>query len=54
MNNIDFGITVTVVGMGGTILVLWIISVIVILLKKAFPYDQSIDSSKKQRETQHD
>jgi Na+-transporting methylmalonyl-CoA/oxaloacetate decarboxylase gamma subunit len=37
MDNWTFGITMIVVGMGGTLLTLWILSVIMSLLKKAFP-----------------
>ena len=37
MNNWTFGITMLVVGMGGTVLTLWILSLIMSLLKKLFP-----------------
>ncbi len=37
MDNWTFGITMIVVGMGGTILTLWILSLIMSVLKKAFP-----------------
>ncbi len=37
MDNWTFGITMVVVGMGGTLLTLWILSVIMSVLKKAFP-----------------
>jgi hypothetical protein len=37
MDNTSFGITVTLVGMGGTLLTLWLISVMIVLLKKIFP-----------------
>jgi Na+-transporting methylmalonyl-CoA/oxaloacetate decarboxylase gamma subunit len=37
MDNWTFGITMIVVGMGGTLLTLWILSVIMSVLKKAFP-----------------
>jgi hypothetical protein len=37
MDNRTFGITMIVVGMGGTLLTLWILSVIMSVLKKAFP-----------------
>lgn len=33
-----FGLTMTIVGMGGTLVSLWLLSVLVGLLKKAFPY----------------
>jgi hypothetical protein len=37
MDNWTFGITVTVVGMGGTLLTLWLVSLLTTLLKKLFP-----------------
>jgi hypothetical protein len=37
LDNWTFGITMLVVGMGGTILTLWILSLIMSLLKKLFP-----------------
>ena len=38
MDNWTFGITMIVVGMGGTLLTLWILSLLMSVLKKAFPY----------------
>jgi len=38
MDKWTFGVTMLVVGMGGTLLTLGIMSVIIALLKKAFPY----------------
>jgi Na+-transporting methylmalonyl-CoA/oxaloacetate decarboxylase gamma subunit len=38
MNNWEFGITMLIVGMGGTLLTLWILSLIMSALKKVFPY----------------
>jgi len=40
MDNWTFGITIIIVGMGGTLLTLWILSLIMGLLKKAFPYQK--------------
>jgi hypothetical protein len=37
LDNWTFGITMLVVGMGGTVLTLWILSLIMGLLKKVFP-----------------
>ena len=37
MDNWTFGVTMIVVGMGGTLLTLWILSLIMSGLKKAFP-----------------
>jgi len=33
-----FGLTMTIVGMGGTLVSLWLLSVLIGLLKKVFPY----------------
>ncbi len=38
MDNWTFGVTMIVVGMGGTILTLWILSLLMRILSKAFPY----------------
>lgn len=37
IDNWTFGITMVVVGMGGTLLTLWILSLFMGLLKKLFP-----------------
>jgi hypothetical protein len=37
MDNWTFGITMLIVGMGGTVLTLWILSLLMSLLKKIFP-----------------
>lgn len=37
MSDLEFGITLTIVGMGGTLLTLWLLSVATVLLKKIFP-----------------
>jgi hypothetical protein len=37
MDNWTFGMTMLIVGMGGTLFTLWIFSLLMILLKKAFP-----------------
>jgi hypothetical protein len=37
MDNMTFGIVIIITGMGGTLLTLWIFSVIMVLLKKIFP-----------------
>jgi len=38
MDNFTFGITMLVCGMGGTILTLWIMSLIMSALMRVFPY----------------
>jgi Na+-transporting methylmalonyl-CoA/oxaloacetate decarboxylase gamma subunit len=40
MDNWTFGITMIIVGMGGTLLTLWILSLIMSVLKKVFPYQK--------------
>ena len=40
MNNWTFAITMIVVGMGGTLLTLWILSLIMSFLKTLFPYKE--------------
>ena len=37
MDTWTFGWTVALLGMGGTMLVLWIMSLLILLLKKIFP-----------------
>jgi Na+-transporting methylmalonyl-CoA/oxaloacetate decarboxylase gamma subunit len=37
MDNWTFGITMVVVGMGGTILTLWILSLLMNVMKRIFP-----------------
>ena len=37
MDKLTFGVTVMVVGMGGTLLTLWILSLLMNVLKKIFP-----------------
>jgi len=43
MDNWTFGVTMLVVGMGGTVLTLWILSLIMDLLKKLFPYKKEAE-----------
>jgi hypothetical protein len=38
MDNLTFGVSIIVVGMGGTLLTLWILSLLMLVLKKIFPY----------------
>jgi hypothetical protein len=48
MNDIwTFGFTVAVLGMSGTMLVLWILSVLILLLKRVFPYQAETVEAKK-------
>ena len=41
-----FGWTLALIGMGGTMLVLWIMSLLILLIKKIFP-EQAEDSAAK-------
>ncbi len=43
MDKWTFGVTMLVVGMGGTMLTLGIMSVIIALLKKVFPYKKEAE-----------
>jgi Na+-transporting methylmalonyl-CoA/oxaloacetate decarboxylase gamma subunit len=48
MNDIwTFGLTVAVLGMSGTMLVLWILSVLILLLKRVFPHQAGMADAKK-------
>jgi len=37
MDTWTFGLTVALVGAGGTVVVLWLLSLVILLLKKTFP-----------------
>lgn len=45
MDNWTFGWTVAILGGGGTMLVLWLLSLVILLLRKLFPYKPE-DSAK--------
>ena len=47
MDNWTFGVTMIVVGMGGTLLTLWILSILMSVLKKAFPIKQETEGKGK-------
>lgn len=38
MNDLGFGLALLTVGMAGTLFALWLLSVLVLLLKRLFPY----------------
>ncbi len=46
MDNMSFGITMTIVGVGATFLTLWVLSLIMSLLKKAFPLSEETKTDK--------
>ncbi len=37
MDTWTFGWTVALIGMGGTLLVLWVLSLLILIMKKVFP-----------------
>lgn len=41
MTNLDFGLTLTVIGMGGTLIILFLISLLVDVLNKCLPHRES-------------
>ncbi len=47
MDKFTFGITMLIVGMGGTLLTLGIMSLIMIVLKRIFPYQKGQDRADK-------
>ncbi|MFQ5684852.1 MAG: OadG-related small transporter subunit [Candidatus Binatia bacterium] len=42
-----FGWTMAVIGMGGTMLVLWLLSLLILVLKRVFPYKPEKSPSSK-------
>ena len=42
-----FGWTLALIGMGGTMLVLWILSLLILLIRKIFPYSRAIGSQER-------
>ena len=47
MDTWSFGWTVALIGMGGTMLVLWLMSLLILLIKKIFPHRGESLSAKK-------
>lgn len=47
MDKWAFGITMTVVGVGATFLTLWVLSLVMSLLKRAFPLSPGDDKEEK-------
>jgi Na+-transporting methylmalonyl-CoA/oxaloacetate decarboxylase gamma subunit len=47
MDNLSFGLTLTLVGVGGTFLTLWVLALVVDLLKKLFPLAAQKETDKK-------
>ncbi len=48
MSKFSIGLVITVVGMGGTVVSLWVITLVVDLLKRAFPYRESEERERKE------
>ena len=47
MGKWTFGITMMIVGMGGTLLTLWILSLLMMVLKRIFPISEENGASEK-------
>ena len=47
MDTWTFGWTMALIGMGGTMLVLWILSLLILLIRKIFPYQADDSATKK-------
>ena len=47
MDTWTFGWTLALIGMGGTMLVLWLISIMILLIRKIFPYHAEPSAVKK-------
>jgi len=47
MDTWSFGWTVAVIGMAGTMLVLWLLSLLILLIKKIFPHSTEPSTTKK-------
>jgi Na+-transporting methylmalonyl-CoA/oxaloacetate decarboxylase gamma subunit len=47
MDTWTFGWTLALIGMGGTMLVLWILSLLILLIRKIFPYQADDSATKK-------
>jgi hypothetical protein len=47
MDTWTFGWTLALIGMGGTMLVLWIMSLLILLIRRIFPYQADDPATKK-------
>ena len=47
MDTWTFGWTLVLIGMGGTMLVLWMMSLLILLIRKVFPYQADDSATKK-------
>jgi Na+-transporting methylmalonyl-CoA/oxaloacetate decarboxylase gamma subunit len=48
MDKFTYGFVLTVVGMGGTLVSLWFLTVVINLLKRVFPYREADEKSEKE------
>ena len=48
MSNFTYGLVITVIGMGGTLLSLWLITLMVDLLKRILPYREAEEKDVKE------
>lgn len=46
MKDLGFGLTLTLVGMGTTLVTLWLITLVIKLLDRIFPYGEEKESKK--------
>jgi Na+-transporting methylmalonyl-CoA/oxaloacetate decarboxylase gamma subunit len=46
LDNVTFGITMLVAGMGGTLLTLWIMSLLMTILGRIFPFKEEDEGKK--------
>ena len=46
MSDLGFGLTMTLLGMGGTLLTLYILTLVIRLLDRLFPFKEEKDESK--------
>ena len=51
MGKWSFGFTMMIVGMGGTLLTLWVLSLLMVLLKRIFPISEEAEASQAGRKT---
>jgi Na+-transporting methylmalonyl-CoA/oxaloacetate decarboxylase gamma subunit len=47
MDTWTFGLTLALIGMAGTMLLLWILSLLILVMKKIFPYRPDETAAKK-------
>ncbi|MFZ5584379.1 MAG: OadG-related small transporter subunit [Thermodesulfobacteriota bacterium] len=48
MDKLDFGLTITLVGMGGTLLSLWVLTLVMKAMKRLFPEPRQAGAEQKE------